>query len=90
MTLTAQLEALTPPERFALLRFSHRHGARVRRAEAKLILGIRDNKTFRKVVDANPHLRHRIPGEDQDKYLTAVLFLLLPAPARCATRGEEY
>lgn len=69
--------------------FQREHGARVRRAEAMRLLGIVDKQAFRKVVDANPTLRHRLNGEAQDRYLTAAIHALLyTAPARCATRGE--
>lgn len=58
--------------------FVAEHGARVRRTEAMALLGIRDKHTFTKVVDANPQMRHKLPGEGQAKYLTSVIFELLP------------
>lgn len=51
--------------------------ARVARATAMRILAITDDKVFRKVVDANPQVVHRIAGEVRAKYLTAELFRLL-------------
>ena len=64
------------------------HGARVRRRQAMRLLSIRDAALFKKVVDANPDLKHKLNGEGQTKYLTAVIFRLTSA-ARCATSGEE-
>lgn len=69
--------------------FVRRHGARVRRAAAMELLDIADSHTFAKVVDANPDLVHKLPGERQAKYVTAVIYRLLPAASRCATCGEE-
>lgn len=51
--------------------------ARVGRAKAMELLGIKDRRTFRKVVDANPQVRHCLPGEVRPKYLTAELTKLL-------------
>jgi hypothetical protein len=70
-----------------LLEFQQAHGLRVRRAVAMALLDVSDERTFRKIVDANPELAHRIPGESQDRYVTSVIYRLLPT-ARCATRGE--
>lgn len=65
-----------------LAEFQKLHGARVRRAEAMEILGIASDRVFTKVVEANPNLRHRVAGEEQDRYITALLFGLLPESAR--------
>lgn len=67
--------------------FVERHGARVRRAEAMQLLQIHDKRVFKKVVDANPQMKHRLRGEGQTKYLTSAIWHLLPATARCATNG---
>ena len=72
----------------ALAAFVRRHGARVRRAEAMILLAIRSKELFKKVVDANPKMKHKLRGEGQTKYLTTVIFNLLPAAARCAINGE--
>ena len=69
--------------------FVARHGVRVRAGVAMQILCIADPETFRKVVDANPQLRHCLPGEAQPKYLTAEIFALLPTAAWCGTPGQE-
>lgn len=53
------------------------HPARVPRATAMKILGVKSGRVFGKVVDANPQLVHRVPGEVRAKYLTAELFKLL-------------
>jgi len=79
---------LSPEDRRALAKFQREHGARVRRATAMALLDIADKETFKKVVDAHPQLKHRLPGERQDKYVTAIIFLLRPIPSRCATGGE--
>lgn len=60
------------------------HGARVSRGLAMTLLCITDSHTFRKVVDANPALAHRLPGEGRSKYSTAEIHRLLAARARCA------
>ena len=73
----------------ALAAFVRAHGERVRRARAMALLQIRDKHVFKKVVDANPAMKHKLRGEGQSKYLTTVIFSLLPAAARCATNGEE-
>lgn len=53
---------------------------RVSRAVAMEILGV-DRETFRKILEVNPQLAHRIPGEVRAKYLTRELFALLkPVP----------
>jgi len=56
------------------------HGHRLRRAQAMQLLGVADKRVWRKVIDARPELRHRLPGERQDKYLAGVIYDLLPAP----------
>ena len=71
-----------------LNQFQKDHGIRVRRAEAMALLGHKDKAVFKKVVDANPAMKHRLGGEGQDKYLTSVIYDLL-YPARCASRLEE-
>ncbi len=63
------------------------HGARVRRGKAMELLCITDEEAFYKVVDANPHMRHRIKGESQSKYLTSVIYELITP--KCATEGED-
>ena len=76
-------------EQKVLAAFIKVHGLRLRRAQAMALLQIRDKAAFKKVVDANPGMRHKLSGEGQTRYLTAVVFGLLPAAARCATNGEE-
>ena len=49
-----------------------------------LLLGIKSDALFRKVVDANPQVCHRLPGETRCRYLTAELAKLL----RCGVPGE--
>lgn len=73
----------------ALAALVARHGVRVRAGVAMQLLCIADHETFRKVVDANPKLKHCLPGESQPKYLTAEIFALLPAAAWCGTVGQE-
>lgn len=81
------MKTLTPEQNNALCAFQRLHGVRVRRAEAKQLLDIADDATFKKVVDAVPELRHRLPGENQDKYSTLVIWMLR-SESRCATCGE--
>lgn len=84
------IKPLNPDQQAAAVAaFQREHGARVRRAEAMRLLDIADERTFNKVVDATPHLRHRLPGESQDKYVTSVIYFLRPDISRCATSGEE-
>jgi len=59
-----------------------KYPARISRSVAMQLLCV-NRKTFKKVVDANPQLRHRLPGEQRDKYLTAEIAKLLSP--RCAT-----
>lgn len=61
--------------------------ARVTRARAMELLCIEDGRTFRKVVDAVPKIKHKLPGEKRCRYLTSVIADLLEP--RCATEGEE-
>lgn len=89
MNLELSLDKLSDPEMKALRVYQTRHGARVRAATAMKLLDVPSKRTFQKIVDANPELAHRLPGEGQPRYLTAAIFLLLPASARCATKGEE-
>ena len=63
--------------------------ARVSRAVAMQLLGIRDDATFRKVVDATPDLLHKLPGESYGKYRVTAIARLLSTSPRCATRGED-
>ena len=51
--------------------------ARVNAKTACLILSITHKSVFRKVVDANPQVVHRLPGEVRPKYLTCELLALL-------------
>ncbi len=73
----------------ALAAFLRANGQRVRRATAMQLLCIESEQTFKKVVDANPGLVHRLKGETQPKYVTAEIFRLLPISAWCATDGED-
>lgn len=57
--------------------------ARVTRHVAMELLCIDDSRTFKKVVDANPEIKHTLPGEKRAKYLTSVIVRLLDP--RCAT-----
>lgn len=82
------LDELTGEQRAAVAAFQREHGVRVPRAVAMALLSIADHETFNKVVDATPALRHRLPGESRDKYVTAVIYQLRPEFSRCATRGE--
>ena len=62
--------------------------ARVSRKTAMLLLGILHSRTFTKVVDANPRLVHRLPGEQRARYrVDEIARLLSPAP-RCAAQEE--
>lgn len=58
-----------------------RHGARVRRKVAMEMLGVSCQKTFYKIVAGIPRIKHRLPGEGQDKYLVAVIFEINPKSA---------
>lgn len=69
--------------------FIRLHGARVRRAQAMALLNVRSPETFRKIVDANPGLRHRLDGEGQTWYVTAVIFTMLPNDARRAAGSGD-
>lgn len=62
--------------------------ARITSGEAMQLLGIKAKATWRKVVDANPHLAHKLPGEVRAKYLTAAVLALLPASG-VRTLGED-
>lgn len=62
--------------------------ARVTRRLAMDLLAIRHAETFRKVVDANPDMVHRLPGETRAHYRTDVIARLLASPARCAASRE--
>ena len=62
--------------------------ARVSRVLAMRALDVTEGRLFKKIVDANPDLVHRLPGETRAKYRTAVIARLLLSDARCATRGE--
>lgn len=57
---------------------------RVTRREAMTLLGIKSDALFRKVVDANPDLCHRLPGETRCHYRMDRLSQLL----RCGVPGE--
>jgi hypothetical protein len=61
--------------------------ARVQARRAMELLSVRTWATFRKVVDANPDLVHRLPGESRARYSTAVIASLL---ARRASPGEDH
>lgn len=57
---------------------------RLTRREAMELLGIKCQRTFRKVVDANPQVCHRLAGETRGRYLRVELEKLL----RCGVPGE--
>jgi uncharacterized protein (DUF1697 family) len=61
--------------------------ARVSAATARQILAVRSTRVWRKIVDANPQLVHRLAGETRHHYVTLELFKLLDV-ARCAAQGE--
>lgn len=64
--------------------------SRVARALAKKLLSCDNERTFKKVVDANPQLKHRLPGETRFKYLTdEIRKLLAPKPTVCDPRGRK-
>lgn len=86
MQRTVAAEAARARARASLV---ERHGVRVRAGVAMQLLCIADADTFRKVVDANPQLKHCLPGEVQPKYLVAEIFALLPTAAWCGTLGQE-
>lgn len=50
---------------------------RVNAKTAMAILNVKSRNVFRKIVDANPLVVHRIAGEVRPKYLTRQLLLLL-------------
>lgn len=79
--------SLTAEQQAELAAFQRAHGLRVRRSQAMALLSIGHADTFRKVVDANPGLAHRVPGEKQDKYVTSVIYNLR-SESRCAACGE--
>jgi hypothetical protein len=63
-----------------------KYPARVTRCVAMELLSVKDDETFRKVIDANPDLAHTLPGETKAKYLLVVIARLLePNKSRCAT-----
>ncbi len=51
--------------------------ARVTRQRAMELLCIADDKVFAKVVDANPELVHKLPGETRARYRTDIIARLL-------------
>lgn len=62
---------------------------RVRRTEAIRLLAA-SKKTFPKIVDANPQLKHRLPGEVHFTYLTAeIRKLLTPVSHGVRPAGKE-
>ena len=64
------------------------HGSRVRRRTAMELLGIRDKEVFKKVVDANPAMKHKLNGEQQTRYRTDAIWELLQAkPASPGVRS---
>lgn len=65
-----------------------KYPARVSRHVAMELLCVDDGRVFRKIVDANPNLAHRLPGEKRAKYLLSVIIRLLQ-PDRCATGALE-
>ena len=54
-----------------------KYPSRVTRAVAMELLSIDDKALFTKVVDANPELIHRLPGETRARYRTSVIADLL-------------
>lgn len=62
--------------------------ARISSGAAMELLGIKSKVTWRKVIDANPHLAHKLPGEVRPKYLTSAVLALLPASG-VRTLGED-
>lgn len=63
--------------------------ARVPRGSAMRLLSC-TKATFAKVVDANPQLKHRLPGETRFKYLTREIRKLIePQPTVCDLRGRK-
>jgi hypothetical protein len=63
--------------------------ARVTRMVAMRLLSCGTDRTFAKVVDANPQLKHRLPGEVRFKYLTGEIRKLLAPPTVCDPRGRK-
>lgn len=51
--------------------------ARVTRAVAMELLCVNTDRAFKKVVDANPRLRHKLPGETRWRYLREEIARLL-------------
>jgi hypothetical protein len=69
-----------------------KYPARVTRHVAMELLCIVDPRVFRKVIDANPDLAHRLPGEKKAKYLLAIIARLMEpenCESRCATGTLE-
>jgi hypothetical protein len=65
---------------------------RVGRREAMALLCVADSRTFKKVVDANPKLKHRLPGETRWRYLRVEIVRLLSPTANstvCDPRGGK-
>lgn len=47
-------------------------------------------RTFPKIIDAHPVLRHRLPGETRFKYLTEEIRKLMTSrPTVCDPRGRK-
>jgi hypothetical protein len=63
--------------------------ARVNGKIAREVLGIADKETFRKVVDANPQVVHRLAGEVRPKYLTRELLALLRSVPGVRALGDN-
>ena len=66
--------------------------ARVNRATAMRLLSV-TGYVFKKVVDANPQLKHKLPGETRCRYLRDEIAKLLravpAAPTVCDPRGRK-
>lgn len=70
----------------------NQYPARVSRTIAMQLLCISSKRVFKKVVDANPRLRHRLAGETRWRYLREEIARLLSPnakPSVCDPRGRK-
>lgn len=64
--------------------------ARVSRAVAKRLLCVGSDAQFKKIVDAYPRMKHRLPGETRWHYLREEIRVLLSSrPTVCDLRGRK-
>jgi hypothetical protein len=53
-------------------------GVLVTAREVRAVLGIRDARTWAKVVESNPQIAHTVPGMKQPRYVKERVLALIP------------